>query len=222
MTRPQRVGAELESAAAQGGAPARCRPESHGGRKPRWQETTTAAAGWPVPVVSGQWSVVIGQWQLRQDTAMLCGGRRPPAAATRAGTRARAVGLPAARPCRGRKWRRVPGLPSSSSLLQRPACVETLSAGAAFASNLCSECAGAPTRAAARDLLSSLDQLHILKVGCDTCTSALLVKWLFCKKRMWDRTCLSVSSFALYCRYSEFWVPRYRVPARGNSELTFI
>ena len=61
-----------------------------------------------------------------------------------------------------------------------------------------------------------------LKVGCDTCTSALLVKWLFCKKRMWDRTCLSVSSFALYCRYSEFWVPRYRVPARGNSELTFI
>ena len=77
------------------------------------------------------------------------------------------------------------------------------------------------TRAAARDL-SSLDQLHILKVGCDTCTSALLVKWLFCKKRMWDRTCLSVSGFALYCRYSEFWVPRYRVPAGGNSELTFI
>ena len=60
-----------------------------------------------------------------------------------------------------------------------------------------------------------------LKVGCDTCTSALLVKWLFCKKPFLDRTCLSVSGFALYCRYSEFGYPStgYRLQVTRNWHL---
>ena len=32
-----------------------------------------------------------------------------------------------------------------------------------------------------------------LKVRCGSCTSGLLSKWLFYKKRMWDRNCLVFS-----------------------------